>query len=233
MDIAYRAYSELLGTESKKEMHITYSGRFKDYNGNVAYGYDYLNFSLSKKWQDVSEEIVIGLLQTLILKTLSPKKRSLHEHNTFYINLYNDFIRNLSSYSDVKNDEPYLVESFHRVNDRLFGGIMDMPNLRWGRHSTSQLGYYTYANNTITLSRILLENEELLDFVMYHELLHKKHTFEHRGSRSYSHTPAFKLDEKKFSDKDMDKELRKFLHDRKKTVPPQRKERSLFSWFRR
>ena len=37
--------------------------------------------------------------------------------------------------------------------------------------------------------------EEVVDYVMYHELLHKHHKFNHKNGRSSFHTRAFRTDE--------------------------------------
>jgi len=63
---------------------------------------------------------------------------------------------------------------------------------------------------------------ELLDFVMYHEMLHKKHKFSISGVKSRYHTKEFKEDEKKFGDvKLIEKKLTIFL----------RKHKRKLSWF--
>jgi len=117
--------------------------------------------------------------------------------------------------------------------------------LVWGGYTKTQLGHYTYANNTVSISRVLEENDELLDFVVYHELLHKKHKFKHKGTRSISHTAEFRADEKKFSDKNMDEELRKFLRKPRaktqetessgvlKKISSLSKKKTLLQWFLR
>ena len=76
--------------------------------------------------------------------------------------------------------------------------MIEKPNLVLG-NGTSKLGSYEYGVDTINISRILLNGKrELLDYVMYHEMLHKKHKFYTKSGRSYHHTSAFKKAEKKF-----------------------------------
>ena len=40
----------------------------------------------------------------------------------------------------------------------------------------------------------------VLDYLVYHELLHKKHGLTWTSARRMAHTPAFKADEKQFPD---------------------------------
>src|SRR3989338_2672311 len=77
-------------------------------------------------------------------------------------------------------------------------GMFLQPNLRLS-NGTNRLGTYEYATDTVTLSSILLDDLVLLDYVMYHELLHKKHQFGAKGScRQLHHSALFKADEEKF-----------------------------------
>ena len=76
--------------------------------------------------------------------------------------------------------------------------MITMPNLVWGSNSTTKLGSYEYGTDTITMSRILADDEECLDYVMYHEMLHKKVKFYTKNNKSYSHTSEFRRKEKEF-----------------------------------
>ena len=68
-----------------------------------------------------------------------------------------------------------------------------------GNASTSKLGSYEYGSDTISISNNLISaSKEILDYVMYHEILHKKHKFENRKGRNYHHTAKFRNDERKF-----------------------------------
>ncbi len=96
-----------------------------------------------------------------------------------------------------------LDASFSRINDRYFEGQIERPRLAWSRGMTKRkFGQYEEARDAITLSQSLDDPAVprfVLDFVMYHELLHKKHgaTLSPEGRRM-SHTPAFKREERLF-----------------------------------
>ena len=109
----------------------------------------------------------------------------------------------------TKTDE-ILEASFERINDAYFSGMLDKPNLQWGNASTSKLGCYEYGSDTITISTIFKKNEskELLDYVMYHEMLHKKFKFQSRNGRNLHHSSEFKKMEAKFESRElMEKEI--------------------------
>ncbi|MFH1848885.1 MAG: hypothetical protein ABH879_01735 [archaeon] len=192
MDIVREAYEELFSEEYHYSHKIRFSRKFKDFNANVRYSANHLDFRLSYKWKTVSRDIVIGLLQTLLLKVRKSRK------HTTKTELYNLFMKNIHIAAPKTDIDPVLLESFNRVNETYFYGLADTPNLVWGQRSRRKLGSYEYGSDTITISRILENAGPVLDYVMYHEILHKKHKFRTTSGRSYHHTREFRKDEKKF-----------------------------------
>src|SRR3989338_9238268 len=57
---------------------ISYSDKFSDYNANVKYGRERMIFGLSKKWITISDEIKIGLLQSLMQKIFRVRRDTLN-----------------------------------------------------------------------------------------------------------------------------------------------------------
>jgi hypothetical protein len=97
-----------------------------------------------------------------------------------------------------------LAESFARVNQLYFAGRMDQPILCWNQTLTSRkFGHYQPSRDTIMIS-VSLDSPQvsslLLDFVMYHELLHKRHGCQVVNGRRIAHTAAFRADERLFRD---------------------------------
>ena len=191
--------------EIKYNLFLKYSRKFKPYNANVKLYGNNLTFHLSKNWRKISNEIQIGLVQELLTKILHDKRKTMN------MELYNLFMKNVHlAVPKTKTDE-ILEASFNRVNDVYLNGMIDIPNLEWGNDSTSKLGCYTYGNDTITISTIFRNSrQELLDYVMYHEMLHKKFKFESRNGRTLHHSPEFKRMESKFENRDLiEKEISK------------------------
>lgn len=91
---------------------------------------------------------------------------------------------------------------FNKVNKTYFNGEMLKPNLIWNKtHTHRKFGHYQAASDTVMLS-ISLDRASIpsyvVEFVMYHELLHKQlGTRNHKG-RQYAHTPAFREAEARF-----------------------------------
>jgi hypothetical protein len=95
-----------------------------------------------------------------------------------------------------------LEESFSRVNEQYFDGDMEPPRVSWGRQVTSRkFGHYDFVGDSIVMSRTLDQTtvpEFVVDYVLYHELLHKKHGLSWRNGRSYAHTGDFAKEERQF-----------------------------------
>lgn len=206
-DLPKRAYVEMYGHEPAGRIEIRYHAGFKGYNARVRKHRNDIEFSLSKKFSSCEPEIQIGVMQFLFNRLNKTKVK------TDNIDMYNAFLKHMSDLAPVTKTDPYLEESFGRVNNEYLNGLMSKPNLVWGNHSVRLLGTYTYATDTIMISSVLRDApQELLDSVMYHEMLHKKHKFScSAGGRTHSHTKAFREEEKKYSVKDVEARLQRFL----------------------
>jgi len=95
-----------------------------------------------------------------------------------------------------------LRESFNRVNEQYFGGTMTAPRLTWSRTLTGRkFGHYDWIADTVMVSRTLDDKDVppmVMDFIMFHELLHKFHGLHWVNGRGYAHTSEFQRDERKF-----------------------------------
>ena len=178
--------------EGRYEFDLKYSGKFKGYNANVKYLRNKFSFYLSKEWERVDDEIKIGIIQHLLCKALNVKKK------TTNMDLYDLFLKNIHVAIPKDQVDDLLKESFDRVNDKYFYGMVTMPNLIWGNETVRKLGSYDYGTDTISISKVLADDSEALDYVMHHEMLHKKLKFYTKSNKSYSHTSEFKKKEKEF-----------------------------------
>jgi hypothetical protein len=214
MNIEFLSNKDLV---QNRRVSLTYSGHFSNYNANVRYTRTHVEFNLSRLWKNIDEDIQIGLIESLVVRM-----SKLKGINTSNMKLYESFMKGLSKYARADNHDPELEESFNRVNERFFNGMMEKPNLVFASESFHKLGSYEYSTNTVYMSTIFkdlpMDEQKFLDYVMYHELLHKKHTFNVKNGRHQAHTTIFKNDEKKFGkdiDLDMEKELNNWLRKKK------------------
>ena len=116
-----------------------------------------------------------------------------------------DDLEALGGVSDEARGRVYdLRASLDRVARQFFDAGIEAPRLCWSRRRTRRkLGHYDPLGDTIMISATLDSVEvprQALDFVMYHELLHKQHGTDWRGDRAHVHTAEFRRDEQRFPD---------------------------------
>lgn len=101
-----------------------------------------------------------------------------------------------------KGEYYHLEEIFDELNRRFFHGLMARPQMTWsGNDSRRSLGHYDPAHNTIVVSRVLdrpMVPRHVVEYLVYHEMLHLRHPVKLRGSRRCVHSKAFKEEEKLF-----------------------------------
>jgi hypothetical protein len=189
-----------------KTFKVVYTGRVKDYGGNLTMHGRHFELKMSKQFRDVAREIQMGMAQELLCKLLKKKTK------TIYIDLYNNFVRNLHLAVPKDKIDPVLKESFDRVNEKYFLGLVDVTNLKWGREAVRTFGSYDFKNDTITISRIFQDaDDRYVDYIMFHEMLHKQRKFKSHATRTIYHDAKFKRAEKVFQDSDvLEKEIGRF-----------------------
>jgi len=213
MSVVEESYSRLTNNPFSYTTSVKYSKRFSDYNANVRKNRNHLYFHLSSSWRKVNKEIVIGLLQELLIKILK-----LPRATTTNIDLYNNFIKNLHKASPRIESDTALIESFNRINNKYFQDIIEMPNLIWGNASKRKLASYDYQTDTVTVSSLFKNSaQHIIDYLVYHELLHKKLKFKSSGSRSIHHGSDFKkLEQQYYNSEAVEKEITRFVNSRGK-----------------
>ena len=91
---------------------------------------------------------------------------------------------------------------FERLNTRFFHGLMARPRMSWSQTATRRiLGHFDPAHNAIIISRIFDHPGVplyVLEYIVYHEMLHLKHPVKLRGSRRCVHSAEFQAEEKLF-----------------------------------
>ena len=95
-----------------------------------------------------------------------------------------------------------LEEIFHELNRRFFHGQIPPSRLGWShQYSRRILGHYDSGHGTIIISRKLDSPSVpryLVEYVVYHEMLHIRIPVERRGQRRVVHSREFREAEKKF-----------------------------------
>jgi predicted metal-dependent hydrolase len=95
-----------------------------------------------------------------------------------------------------------LDTTFEKLNAAFFHGLLARPRMSWSQTKTRRiLGHYDPAHNAIIISRIFdhpAVPAYVLEYIVYHEMLHLKHPVRLRGSRRCVHSAEFQAEEKLF-----------------------------------
>jgi predicted metal-dependent hydrolase len=106
----------------------------------------------------------------------------------------------------------HLDEIFEELNTRYFHGLMARPEMTWSQnHARNLLGHYDPAHNAIVVSKVfdqLRVPRYVVEYIVYHEMLHLKHPVKLKGSRRCVHPKHFQEEEKLFPHLE---EAKKFL----------------------
>ena len=91
---------------------------------------------------------------------------------------------------------------FEDLNTRFFHGLLGRPRMSWSQTKSRRiLGHYDPAHNAIIISRIFdhfAVPRYVLEYIVYHEMLHLKHPVRLRGTRRCVHSAEFQAEEKLF-----------------------------------
>jgi len=92
---------------------------------------------------------------------------------------------------------------FDAINLRHFDPRLPKPKLSWTRKKArSVLGRYDFDQDVIFVSRYLDSDtipSHVIEYILFHEMLHVKHGTQIQGLREIVHTPAFRREEKRFT----------------------------------
>jgi predicted metal-dependent hydrolase len=101
---------------------------------------------------------------------------------------------------------------FEELNGRFFHGLLARPQMTWSsEQARNRLGHYDPAHNAIVVSRVFDQPRVprvVVEYIVYHEMLHLKHPVRMRGSRRCVHSVEFQAEERMFPRLD---EAKRFL----------------------
>ncbi len=216
MDLITEAYGRLFPEkECPYKTDIEYNRRLSAFNANIKLRGEVISLCMNLQWKDIDSEIKIGLVQSLLLKVLREKGKRMQ---TININLYNNFIKNIPILTPKVVTDERLEGVFQELNERFFAGELERPNLQWGQQAFRRLAHYNFHSDMITISETFREAPlEVVQYIMYHEMLHKKMAFTQREGRHSYHSPEFKRAEALFPEYErIEKEITQFVRKEKR-----------------
>ncbi|HUK26073.1 MAG TPA: hypothetical protein VLV49_15930 [Terriglobales bacterium] len=96
----------------------------------------------------------------------------------------------------------HLETIFDELNARFFHGLLGRPQMSWSQNEARRmLGHYDPAHNAIIVSSALDSPRVpryVVEYLVYHEMLHLKHPVKLRGSRRCVHSAEFMTEERLF-----------------------------------
>ena len=167
---------------------------------------------LSDLIKDCPPEVMRSLAFVLVARLLGKKVPVVHERVYRDYTLTPNVMRSsdiarrhrgrkmISTAQGVNYD---LDKMFSKLNRRYFDSSLEKPTLTWSQRKTrSILGHHDRVYETITISKSLDSSQVpdwFVEFILYHEMLHIKHSARMINGRRYYHTAAFRQDERRFA----------------------------------
>ncbi|MCC7497548.1 MAG: SprT-like domain-containing protein [Bryobacterales bacterium] len=205
-----RVFHQLRPRTPVPEVRVSFH-RFANANSFIKWSASTLEVRMSDILAGAGAPVLEALAQILLHKLLRRPVPAIYpERYRRFLNRA-DVRRNLHLVRQIRGrkfvsgpqGEVYnLDDIFERLNHEHFFGLMARPRLGWSRRaSRTMLGHFDPSHNAIILSRIL-DNQNipaiLVEYVMFHEMLHLRYPVEHNGSRRRVHTREFRQAEKQF-----------------------------------
>ena len=125
----------------------------------------------------------------------------------------------------AKGEAYNLEKIFDTLNTAYFGGSLPKPTLTWSARKTYRiLGHHDSTHKTIVISKSLDSKtvpKFVVEFIVFHEMLHIHHPAKVINGRRYHHTAAFRRNEQKFkyyeeAEAWVERNVRKLKRDAKK-----------------
>jgi len=200
---AIRLASSLRPAQEKRKMIVQFAPMRKIYTSEP-----YRNamlITLNEGWIDADDQVLSAIFRSVFQGKSQTDRRVISDYvasEGFCAVLYDlDAMAGVIE-CDAKGRVFDLDDVFEKVNREYFGGKMEKPLCHWNRTLTlAKFGHYQPSRDRVMIS-VTLDDENVpafvVEFVMYHELLHKKHGAAWSNGKRYVHTPAFREEEKKF-----------------------------------
>ena len=163
------------------------------------------HIQLSEGFIAAEKEVIRSVMESVLIKKTPETKNLIRRfaHSEAYreIILELDLIAQVFS-ENAQGDHYDLNELFTAVSQEYLDSSFVKPRLCWNSILTRRkLGHYESARDRVVLSPGLDRKDIprfVVEFVLYHELLHKHHGVKWLNGKRMVHTPAFRQSEKKF-----------------------------------
>ncbi len=164
-----------------------------------------INLVVSEGFINADDEVLNALVQISLLGKSPEATLAIREFAS--LDEYSDVLLELDLITETITENGrgkyYNLEKlFNKINCEYFAAKLKKPRLTWNKIPTyRKFGHYEPARDRIVISLTLDEvliPEFVVEFVLYHELLHKYHGEKWVNGRRMVHTPEFRRDESNF-----------------------------------
>jgi predicted metal-dependent hydrolase len=210
LEIFQETYRELRPGTSPPELTIEFFA-FANVNNTIRLRQGRLLVRLSDLLEGAPETILRAIAHILLAKMYRrPIDRAQAARYRKYVGSHDivrkaHLVRQMRGSKRLRSPRGHfydLDEVFERLNTRFFHGLMARPRMSWSQTKTRRiLGHYDPAHNAIIISGVFdhpAVPAYVLEYIVYHEMLHLKHPVRLRGSRRCVHSAEFQAEEKLF-----------------------------------
>jgi hypothetical protein len=205
------AFRQITKRTESPEIHVTFYP-FAGLNHTIRIRKQRVYVRVSDILRDAPQQVYRALAFILVSKLFN--KRAMAEHEKLYRQYaYQPQVLRASDLARQKRGRKILTNSvgrvynldkiFARLNRRYFNNELAKPTLSWSARRTKRiLGHHDYVHDAIVISRSLDHAnapELLVEYVLYHEMLHMKHRPRVINGRRVYHTAAFRADERRYN----------------------------------
>jgi hypothetical protein len=186
---------------------------------------DHLNVCISDVLEDASRLVLEALAEILLCKVY--RRRASREARECYLAyVLSPAIRQRIDQARRQRGAKRLLpargrchnleEIFQRLNQQFFHGELPLTRLGWSlKNSRSILGHYDAGHGMIVINRALDSPTApglLVEYLVFHEMLHMRFPLERNGHRRVVHSRAFREAEKEFPHYDEARKSLKHFH---------------------
>lgn len=210
LEIFQESYGELRPGTSIPELRVEFFA-FANVNNTIRLRQGKLLVRLSDLLEGAPETVLRAIAHILLAKMYrKPINRAYAARYRKYVGSHDivrkvHLVRQMRGRKHLRSPRGHFYDLdaiFEELNMRFFHGLMARPRMSWSQTKTRRiLGHYDPAHNAIIISRIFdhpAMPRYVLEYIVYHEMLHLKHPVTLRGSRRCVHSPEFQADEKQF-----------------------------------
>jgi hypothetical protein len=205
------AFRQVTNRTQMPEIHVSFYP-FAGLNHTIRIRKQRVYVRVSDILKDAPPQVHKALAFILVAKLFN--KRVIAEHESLYRQYaYQPQVLRASDLARQKRGRKVLSTSlgrtfnldrmYARLNRRYFNNELHKPTLSWSLRRTKRiLGHHDLVHDAIVISRSLDQSsvpEYVVEYVLYHEMLHLTHRPRVMNGRRVFHTAGFRADERRFA----------------------------------